>query len=251
MERMESQGYESSSANVYLRYETTTRMFVCLATGCASISFHDSADLERHLNQAHTGDSLQRHPNQQFYGGGLQTNTYQLCSRDDLYDNNVHINQQWAQQGQLLDSYSESQNQARKFVCLSIGCTAEPFGRSADLDRHQKQIHAIKDNRDKFYCDYRECQRKDGAFGRKDHFRDHFRDYHKEDIPQQGRTTTRGPYNSPNINIDWWRCSRCLKRVEVASNGYECPECRYLCEADRRKIRNTMLRKETWLDIAK
>ena len=121
-------------------------------------------------------------------------------------------------------------------MCFFDGCT-KGFGRSADLDRHQKQVHTREEARDKFYCDYQRCQRKDGAFGRKDHFRDHFRDYHKEDIPQRGRSASKSWADERYINIDWWRCSKCLQRMTVAEVGYECQECRFLCEPDRKRTR--------------
>lgn len=126
----------------------------------------------------------------------------------------------------------------KKFVCLVGGCPSKPFGRSADLDRHQKQVHKKEGAKEKFFCDYRNCQRKDGFFGRKDHFRDHFRDYHKEDIPQRGKSVSKHWNEERYITPDWWRCSKCLRRMDVAEVGYEC-RCKFLCEPERRDSRES------------
>lgn len=146
-----------------------------------------------------------------------------------------------------LQMYTHNENQdtaqqhSRQYVCLRVGCTAKPFGRSADLERHSRQIHAREEARDGFFCDYSRCPRYDAAFSRKDHFRDHFRDYHKEDIPQRGKQNSSKSYH---IRNEWWRCSKCLKRVSIADHGFECPACRFSCEPDRRKARTTSSKKE-------
>lgn len=82
-----------------------------------------------------------------------------------------------------------------------------------------------------------------GAFTRKDHFRDHLRDYHKEDL---GSMRKERNFDSKQwlkrqdawiaerkIVADWWRCPKCLQRVQIAGSGYECQPCKYPCDRER------------------
>jgi hypothetical protein len=107
------------------------------------------------------------------------------------------------------------------------GCTSRAFKRSADLERHYKQVHPVLDEIETFTCDYPRCARNKEGFRRKDHYRDHLRDYHKEDI---GKRDARAPSTEQSeksqiARKEWWRCRRCLCRVHTASDGSSCPSC--------------------------
>ena len=39
------------------------------------------------------------------------------------------------------------------------------------------------------------------------------------------------------VNRQWWRCGRCLVRVKIDSDGWECPGCEEQCEPERRASR--------------
>ncbi|KAK3394875.1 hypothetical protein B0H63DRAFT_60815 [Podospora didyma] len=123
------------------------------------------------------------------------------------------------------------------FTCLVPGCPKkEPFSRSADLDRHIKNVHTPNDQK-KFPCD-RKCRRRDVPFLRADHFRDHIRDIHKEDLLHRGKKGDRKWWESRIIFDKWWRCTRCLTvRVKVETDGWVCPECGNHCEIERQKWR--------------
>lgn len=128
-----------------------------------------------------------------------------------------------------------------RFTCLVSGCKQKGFGRSADLDRHYKNVHLEEEHKKKFSCDYRKCHRRETPFFRQDHFRDHLREFHKEDLPRRGSKgdaewwKTRSPLA---MFSGWWRCNRCLTtRVQYATHGFECPTCGSNCEPDRQKHR--------------
>lgn len=141
----------------------------------------------------------------------------------------------------------EYESRKKEYTCLFLGCTQKPFGRSADLDRHYKQVHLQDSEKDSYLCDYKKCERsgrtRDGqptttAFHRKDHFRDHLRDFHKEDIPKRGAKDSGSAWLADRwIEPKWWRCSKCLMRIRVAAHGWECPECKVFCERDRQLVR--------------
>ena len=131
----------------------------------------------------------------------------------------------------------------KQYVCLSPGCAQKAFARSADLDRHYKQVHKQSTEKEHFACDYRRCPRAGGeaaSFGRKDHFRDHLRDFHREDLPKRGGGSSSSAGDDlarRNIDIRWWRCTKCLQRIYVDRQGWECPDCKMVCERDRRLAR--------------
>ncbi|KAH8820935.1 hypothetical protein F5884DRAFT_661509 [Xylogone sp. PMI_703] len=116
------------------------------------------------------------------------------------------------------------------------------FKRLADLDRHYKNVHSAAT--ETYPCDYLKCTRLSEPFTRKDHYRDHLRDFHKEDL---------GSYKKPKdanwpekqrewlserkLNPNWWRCSRCLIRVQLKDYFYQCSTCKHSCSEDRIKHR--------------
>ncbi|KAH7325795.1 hypothetical protein B0I35DRAFT_474530 [Stachybotrys elegans] len=118
-------------------------------------------------------------------------------------------------------------------VCLYPGCNARPR-RRADLDRHYKNVHR-SNSKEVFTCDYGRCPRSNQPFNRRDHFRDHLRDFHKEDIEKRGSngTGTVSSTSSVTANRNWWRCSKCLHRVQISVDGFSCPDCKAQCEPSR------------------
>ncbi|PHH71756.1 hypothetical protein CDD82_6341 [Ophiocordyceps australis] len=121
--------------------------------------------------------------------------------------------------------------------CLHPGCTARPFRRRADLDRHYKHRHAPDALKESFNCDYLRCTRRLEPFHRLDHFRDHLREYHKEDIEKRGGSHDDRWLVDRHVSTSWWRCPKCLKRVHIDRSGYECPNCRTSCQPRRKEVR--------------
>ncbi|KAK1966736.1 hypothetical protein LY78DRAFT_577811 [Colletotrichum sublineola] len=125
-----------------------------------------------------------------------------------------------------------------KFPCLEAGCTANPFKRKADLERHYRQVHQDPSKKEAHKCDYPKCSRKNEPFGRRDHFRDHLRDYHNEDIFKRGTHVEDSWLKGRNLSSRWWRCSKCLIRVDVNSYpDHVCPKCKNPCEDKRKRAR--------------
>lgn len=133
------------------------------------------------------------------------------------------------------------------------GCKGKQscFGRPADLDRHYQNVHADDDQKRKFYCDFPRCARAHDPFTRKDHYRDHLKDYHKEDIGsakgERSKTKSKDLWQMEQeqwllervIFPHYWRCSKCLDRITVSKNGWDCPRCKTTCEGDRIEARRT------------
>lgn len=159
----------------------------------------------------------------------------------------------------LLDEYQPSESTPAKvyleppkhsnprdsYQCQVPGCNGKQkaFRRPADLDRHYIQIHASASERESFYCSYKKCQRAVEPFHRKDHYRDHFREFHKEDIPGRKHkdSAARQRWNAERKNESgWWRCTKCLEKVQVARDGYTCKGCNIPCETDRVESRQQM-----------
>ncbi|KAF4633595.1 hypothetical protein G7Y89_g4526 [Cudoniella acicularis] len=126
--------------------------------------------------------------------------------------------------------------------------TPPVFSRPADLERHYRQVHASEDQKENHYCDYRNCNRSNEPFTRKDHFRDHLKEYHKEDIGYcKGEKTAKDKAKwaakqrsweaERRISDKWWRCVKCLDKIYVAEYGWQCPSCKRDCEAHRREAR--------------
>ncbi|KAI1085311.1 hypothetical protein F5B20DRAFT_575778 [Whalleya microplaca] len=123
-------------------------------------------------------------------------------------------------------------------VCLEPFCNSNPFRRKADLQRHYMHIHRDVSQKKAFHCDWKKCQRFKEPFFRLDHCRDHYRDYHNEDILRRGANNESNEWwQSRNVDRKWWRCPKCLSRIYVKSDGFDCAKCKTKCESDRRKLR--------------
>lgn len=143
------------------------------------------------------------------------------------------------------------------------GCKAKPFTRHYDLERHFATVHqggkeqgspeqgkepGEKDQGEKVHmnCDYTKCTHQEPF--RKDHCREHYREFHSEDLIKRGQPKSSKAKNSKkktetveefmacrikNLNLKWWRCSKCVQRVYLNLNGYTCPTCNQACEPER------------------
>jgi DNA-directed RNA polymerase subunit RPC12/RpoP len=95
-----------------------------------------------------------------------------------------------------------------------------------------------------FFCDHPKCLRATRSFSRLDHYRGHLRDFHKEDIEKSRHCKVDARwYATRRVTKSWWRCARCLRRVVVKTQGYECPECKTACSEFRQESRQAGDRK--------
>jgi hypothetical protein len=111
-------------------------------------------------------------------------------------------------------------------------------------------VHAPKDQREHYKCDHPRCERAKDPFTRKDHYRDHMRDFHMEDLGQAkgAKKLDRQKWERDQeawlaerrISPNWWRCAKCLSRVYVKEEGWECRKCNAACEAERKAARRRM-----------
>jgi len=134
-----------------------------------------------------------------------------------------------------------------RFRCEHPSCWDENdkfrFRIFADLARHYKDAHPDLIQNDFFPCDYSNCRRAalEDAFTRKDAYRDHLREYHMEDMAKRHRNPKREQewLASRIVSSAWWRCVKCLIRIDVASGGWVCPSCKQSCEPERLEWRKT------------
>ncbi|KAJ4122766.1 hypothetical protein NW768_010209 [Fusarium equiseti] len=107
--------------------------------------------------------------------------------------------------------------------CVYPGCTARPFNRKADLERHIRYTHSTESKKDAYLCDYSDCTRFSAPFHRWERLRDHLREYHGEDVTKHVASSNMGTGEAT-----FWRCPRCLVRVFVFKEGYnyKCPGCK-------------------------
>ncbi|UPL01349.1 hypothetical protein LCI18_012283 [Fusarium solani-melongenae] len=124
-------------------------------------------------------------------------------------------------------------------MCLFAGCNAKPFKRTADLQRHYRNIHNADSTKEAHFCDYPRCTRASEPFRRRDHFRDHLREYHREDIQKRGVVVNEEWLEDRYYATNWWRCPRCLIRVSISKDDYECPRCKGSCEPKRKEKRRS------------
>ncbi|OTB09196.1 hypothetical protein M426DRAFT_134311 [Hypoxylon sp. CI-4A] len=144
-----------------------------------------------------------------------------------------------------------------RHVCLEAHCEASPFKRKADLQRHYLHKHRAPAQKQAYPCDWKRCQRSRDPFYRLDHCREHYRDFHQEDLVRRGGSSSssssannnkssssssssaesRDWWKNRNVDVRWWRCSKCLARIAIDDLGFECPRCNIACEPERRKLR--------------
>ncbi|CAF3519061.1 hypothetical protein SNK03_003737 [Fusarium graminearum] len=167
---------------------------------------------------------------------GSSPNTYSAYQQTPGYEQQFSSGQAMAEESII--PRSETGNDW-PVQCLHPGCPARPFKRTADLLRHYKNTHAPESSKDVYLCDYPRCGRSRDPFHRRDHFRDHLREYHREDIQKRGATVNEEWLEGRYAPAAWWRCQRCLVRVYVSKNGFECPGCKTSCESKRKEKRRS------------
>jgi RecJ-like exonuclease len=125
-----------------------------------------------------------------------------------------------------------------------------------------RNVHAKLEQKDRFPCDYPKCVRSEkGAqvpFTRKDHYRDHLRDFHKEDLGavkcEKKKPKSREEWEAEQrqwlgervIYPHYWRCTKCLDRIIVVENGWECSRCKATCEIERSDARKRLEESTAW-----
>lgn len=96
-------------------------------------------------------------------------------------------------------------------------------------------------------CDHERCENLP-VFHRHDLLREHLRYFHGEDLPLPGQTREPGGdvrdldsaewWNTRTLYSGWWRCNRCLGRVDQdGPTGWQCPRCLNPCEEERIAVR--------------
>ncbi|KAI1372011.1 hypothetical protein F4677DRAFT_277168 [Hypoxylon crocopeplum] len=125
-----------------------------------------------------------------------------------------------------------------RHVCLEPFCSASPFKRKADLQRHYLHRHRDAHQKKAFPCDWKRCGRSKDPFYRLDHCREHYRDYHLEDLKPRGpKKESSEWWNTRKVDSKWFRCTKCLSRIPIDSKGWECAKCKTACEPERRNLR--------------
>ncbi|KAM0432297.1 hypothetical protein ACHAPT_004837 [Fusarium lateritium] len=159
---------------------------------------------------------------------------YSAYQQDDAYP------QDSSYQDYYSSAYSaSSSSQDSSVLCLHAGCTAKPFKRTADLQRHYRNTHNPDSTKEAYFCDYPRCTRSQEPFRRRDHFRDHLREYHREDIQKRGVTVNEEWLDDRYYATNWWRCPRCLIRVYISKDDFDCPKCKGSCEPKRKEKRRS------------
>ncbi|KAH9900202.1 hypothetical protein F4778DRAFT_782313 [Xylariomycetidae sp. FL2044] len=206
-------------------------------------------------------------------GGGGNTSGGSSSSSRNKGTNNKNRNAASTGTGTSPTALTTTHPNTDAFVCLQANCPASPFKRKADLQRHYRHKHQDVSTLEAFPCDYRKCARHREPFFRLDHCRDHYREFHLDDVLKRqshshnghnSHTTSRNNNNKKKntatassqktttmlkggetphwwkiryVDPRWFRCAKCLGRVDIASEGWECPRCRTVCEVERRELR--------------
>ncbi|PMD46096.1 hypothetical protein L207DRAFT_388633, partial [Hyaloscypha variabilis F] len=159
----------------------------------------------------------------------------------------LELLQQWTPTSTTPEKvYLDETNDRKNFSCQYPGvCNARQglFSRSADLERHYKNVHA--NDKDTFPCDYPKCPRSRDPFTRKDHFRDHLRDFHMEDIgcakgdkkSTKWQEAQRIWLSERKISPEHWRCAKCLVKNMVSESEWKCRYCQTPCGEEQRSRR--------------
>lgn len=163
--------------------------------------------------------------------------------------------------------------QTPKYCCLMDNCNTS-FARQADLQRHYDHKHTPLDQQKTWYCDWKTCPRSEqgsrdalkrlsassssssssasnrmtgiGPFTRKDHYKAHLREQHQEAIPKRDAKNDPGWMEGKRLNIKYWRCGKCLKRVWIQSqrmagrDEYTCCNCGSPCDKEVLEGRSRM-----------
>lgn len=120
------------------------------------------------------------------------------------------------------------QGEETSLVCLYPNCVAEPFDTHDNLNRHYRRAHLshLSNRRyDTFRCDYENCERSSIPFDRLDALCGHLRTAHKEPIQKKGDARNSTSIADYIDYADWWRCPKCLQRIESNQESNDCSSC--------------------------
>ncbi|KAF9879680.1 hypothetical protein CkaCkLH20_02491 [Colletotrichum karsti] len=182
--------------------------FPCLVGPCQAPPFQREADLERHYKQVHGDNQTQPSP--------------ALSLKDSTPATSVS-------------------NPSPK-VTTKGKPAAKANSKAAGGGNRNNSVAGASGKKDDdiFSCDYLSCNRKNEPFSRKDRLRIHYVDVHKEDVNKKGGDITEDWLQTRKAYPAWWRCTKCLSRVKVEDNGWECPKDGTKCEDKRREFRKKL-----------
>ncbi|KAK1762961.1 hypothetical protein QBC33DRAFT_255118 [Phialemonium atrogriseum] len=220
--------------------------FPCLFANCPSKAFGRAADLDRHLKMVHFKETHRGTPCDYRRCGRRRQPFHRLDHfRDHLRE--FH-KEDLPRRGQAEDTQWWASRAARAVYegwwrcnrCLGRVAVGEDGyvcpGCGSHCEVERQRVRGLPVG-----CDHGgECG---GAeFYRHDHLRAHLRECHGEDLPllaqkeqnDAGRELDSEEWwRSRTIYLGWWRCNRCMARVEEEQSGWECPACSNPCEEER------------------
>ncbi|KAH6663458.1 kinase-like domain-containing protein [Halenospora varia] len=167
----------------------------------------------------------------------------QSASGENAGDRSQHTMEQILEDDYDIDERPVPQEKWGLFRCEHPSCWDRNdkfrFHVFADLAQHYKDAHPPIIENESYPCDYTTCKRADDEFSRKDAYRDHLREFHLEDMPKRHRSTKREKewLASRIVSPWWWRCARCLLRLDVKQHGWTCNDCKQECEPERVQLR--------------
>ncbi|KAK0717759.1 hypothetical protein B0T26DRAFT_751786 [Lasiosphaeria miniovina] len=172
----------------------------------------------------------------------------------NYYSNDSQASAAWSPS---FNNGQEYESLEKKYIYLVLGCRAKPLSWLADLDRHYKGGHLPISQKYKYTCDYRKCacSTHSGGNSKPGSSKDSSgnllrRGIRRARLLPQGpllrsptrlpqdplkRSSSKGSHSPANwlkdryIDLKWWRCSKCLQRVYVSSDGWECRDCKVMC----------------------
>ncbi|OLN97118.1 hypothetical protein CCHL11_02062 [Colletotrichum chlorophyti] len=194
--------------------------WTCLSAACPSKPFKKKADLDRHYKQAHTDSQTQPSP--------------ALSLKDITPATSIS---------------NPSPKISTKSKASGTGNAKGGTGGGASGSGPGNRNNSVSTGKDKdgvFCCDYPACNRKADPFNRKDRLRTHMAEVHKEDVKTTVKNGDMTPewFATRKIYYQWWRCPKCLERIKVEENGWECPNDGGKCEDKRREFREKLRQEE-------
>ncbi|KAL0938652.1 uncharacterized protein CTRU02_205262 [Colletotrichum truncatum] len=183
--------------------------WTCLSARCPSKPFKRKADLDRHYKQAHTDSQAQPSP---------ALSLKDITPATSISNPSPKISTKINTKGKITNANAKGAGSRNNSVAGAV---------------------TTKEKDGEFNCDYPACHRYDDGFSRKDRLRIHFVDVHKEDVNKKGGEITDEWLLTRIIEPSWWRCTKCLVRVNATSQ-WECPRDGTKCEDKRREFRENM-----------
>ncbi|KAH8591546.1 hypothetical protein B0O99DRAFT_632354 [Bisporella sp. PMI_857] len=125
------------------------------------------------------------------------------------------------------------------YHCRFPGSCCQLFESKTPLDKHYMEDHAYECSHNWICCDYPSCPR-DVYLRMLGHY-NHLRSFHNEDLPildKDALVTNEIQKQGYRVDPSWWRCSRCLERVETLR--LRCKNCHHKIEDVRLAMRLTI-----------